>query len=285
MRYTILDFIRDFPNEDTCLEFLYEVQYENSLRCPKCRSIDKFYRISTRQAYSCKCGYQVYPRAGTIFHKSTTSLKNWFFAIFLMSSSKNGVSAKEIQRQVGVTYKCAWRMQRQIRKIMTQTDIELSGIVEVDEAYIGGRRKGSRGRGAAHKTPVVGMVERKGRVKAIVSPIVSTQSVGEIIDSGIHQKLSRIMTDDSPIYKRLSKRGYSHQSVNHSKYEYVKGEVHTNTIEGFWSQLKRSIRGTYVSVSPKYLPQYLDEFAFRYNHRKAWLPMFWVLLPLFASKE
>ena len=228
--------------------------------------------------YACAwCGYQLHPLAGTIFHKSPTNLKDWFFAIFLMSTSKNGVSAKELQRQLGVTYKCAWRMQRQIRKLMRFKGSKLSGIVEIDDTYIGGRRSGKRGRGAEGKTPVFGMVQRKGNLKAHVVDNLKVKTVKPLMQEHIEEK-SHIMTDEFLSYAKIRNYGLEHDVVKHGIKEYVRGNVHTNTIEGFWSQFKRSVKGTYHSVSPKHLQLYVDEFAWRYNHRASETPFFDLLL-------
>ncbi len=215
--------------------------------------------------------------AGTIFHKSPTPLRLWFFAIFLMTASKNGVAAKELQRQLGVTYKTAWRMAHEIRRLMTDRPGKLSGVVEGDETYIGGRRAGKRGRGAAGKTVVVGLVQRRGPVKARVVPRVTTREVFTHLYRNV-EKGSTVYTDELAVYNYAQGFGYEHQSVNHGTQEYVRGVVHTNTIEGFWSQLKRSLDGTHHAVSAHHLQNYVNEFAYRYNRRKAQEPMFLLLL-------
>ena len=194
-----------------------------------------------------------------------------------MSTSKNGVSAKEIQRQTGVTYKTAWRMQRQIRLLMKPGNDPLKGTVEIDDTYVGGMRPGKRGRGASGKTPILGMVERKGAVKASVVDDLKKRTVKPIILDGI-EKDSEVFTDEFLSYRDIKKYDFDHDVVKHHIKEYVRGNVHTNTIEGFWSQLKRSIHGTYHSVSPQHLQLYVDEFAWRYNHRKSPTSLFELLL-------
>jgi len=279
MKYTIKDFDHDFPNDDSCLDYVFDKQYGEDYECPnpKCGKTG-FYRVKDRKCYACSwCGYQIHPLANTIFHKSSTNLKTWFYALFLMSSSKNGVAAKEIQRQTGVTYKTAWRMQRQIRKLMKPGNDPLSGTVELDDTYIGGKRPGKRGRGASGKTPVIGMVERNGNVKANVMSNLKKQSVKPFISKNIEQK-STIYSDEFLSYNDLYKYNLNHDVIKHKVKEYVRGKVHTNTIEGFWSQLKRSIHGTYHSVSPQHLQLYVDEFAYRYNHRKSETPLFYLLM-------
>lgn len=268
MKYTIKNLKNDFPTDEACLDFIFKNRWPKGLTCPNCEKKD-FYHVKCRKSYACKCGYQVSPTEGTIFHKSSTPLTLWFHAIFLMSQSKNGVAAKELERQLGVTYKCAWRMAKQIRLLMSDDDGPLGGneIVELDETYVGGKAKGKRGRGAANKTPVFGAVERDGKIKTKVVLNVRKLTLMPLIKDMVTDS-SVIVTDESNSYNDVKKLGHLHQSINHSKGQYVDGDVHTNTIEGFWSQFKRSVNGTYHSVSRKHLQLYLDEFSFRYSHRK-----------------
>jgi len=210
------------------------------------------------------CGNQISPLADTIFHKSKTPLKGWFYAMYLFSVSKNGVSAKELERHLGVTYKTAWRIAKHVRMLMQQGDNQLTGIVEIDETYIGGKHP--RKLGYSKKETVFGMVERKGRVRASQVRSSGARVLLPAISQSIHTD-ANVYSDEYGAYKTLTKIGYSHTTVNHSKLEYVRDTVHTNTIEGFWGQLKRSLDGTYYMVSPKYLQSYVDEFVFRYNLR------------------
>lgn len=191
-----------------------------------------------------------------------------------MSQSKNGVAAKELERHLGVTYKCAWRIAKQIRLLMIEDSTPLIGkeIIEADETYIGGIRKGKRGRGAEGKTPMFGVVERKGSVKAKVIPNVKQVTLMPLVESMVSPN-SVITTDESNSYNKVKSLGHLHETVRHGRGEYVRGDVHTNTIEGFWSQFKRSVHGTFHAVSPKYLQTYLNEFSFRYNHRTSVLPL------------
>lgn len=269
MKYTIKNLKNDFPNDDACLDFIFKNRWPKGLTCPNCEKKD-FYHVKGRKSYACKCGYQVSPTEGTIFHKSSTPLTLWFHAIFLMSQAKNGVAAKELERQLGVTYKCAWRMARQIRLLMSDDDGPLGDneIVELDETYVGGKAKGKRGRGAAKKTPVFGAVERNGKLKTKVVLNVRKLTLMPLIKDMVADN-SVIVTDESNSYNDVKKVGHLHESINHSKGQYVDRDVHTNTIEGFWSQFKRSVHGTYHSVSRKHLQLYLDEFSFRYSHRKS----------------
>lgn len=278
MRYTLKDFKTEYPDDKACLLSVLENRYGKT--CPRCGVIGvKFYPIRGRKGFVCsECDKHIYPLADTIFRKSETSLWNWYYAIFQFSVSKNGVSAKELERTLGVTYKTAWRMCKQIRLLMEQDNDKLDGDVEVDETYIGGRRK------LAHKfdnkSIVFGQVERNGRAKIVHVKSAGVRVLIPEIQSGVALTAS-IYSDEWRSYKRLPKLGYTHTTVNHSALEYVRGSAHTNTIEGFWSQLKRSIDGTYHAVSPKYLQSYLNEFTFRYNLRG--VPICPVLLELAAK--
>ncbi len=264
MRYTFKDFKEEYPDDDACLKAVLENRYGTT--CPKCGVVDtKFYKITGRKAYAClNCRKHIYPLADTIFRKSETSLWNWFYAIYQFSVSKNGVSAKELERSLGVTYKTAWRMCKQIRLLMEQENEKLSDIVEIDETYIGGRKRG--GKSVQDKQPVFGIVERSGRVKAEHVKSTGARVLIPIIEAHVEPS-SLINSDEYGAYRTLTRRGYNHTTVNHSTLEYVRGTSYTNTIEGFWSQLKRSLDGTYHAVSPKYLQSYVNQFCFYYNYR------------------
>jgi transposase len=279
LRYTFQQFDQDFPTDDACLEQIKEQRWpQGKTECVKCLKSRKHYRVHGRTAYACEtCGNHIYPLAGTIFEKTSTPLRIWFHAMYLMGSTRCGISAKQIQRETGVTYKTAWRMFHQIRKLMGDIEVILggqnSGGVEVDEAYFGGRRKSESGRmlrgNQGRFTKVLAAVERKGQIVAQVTPTLSMSAANDIVREFVLPK-STIFTDDASVfeaYERLKGYGYEHKRVNHSQKIYVAGDVHTNTIEGFWSLVKRGIGGVYHSVSAKYLQGYLDEYAFRYNRR------------------
>lgn len=264
MRYTHKDFKKEYPSDDACLEAVFQDRFGHVKFCPSCGAETKFYRVKKRQCYACQwCSYQLFPLAETIFRKTTTPLTDWFFAIYLISVAKNGISASELSRHLGVTYKTAWRMHKQIRKLMQQGPERLTGTVEADETYIGGRRK--RAYIYSNKTAVVGIVEKGGSAKTFVTKSANATNTIPFLKANIEQG-STIHTDESKIYTRV-KRDFDHEFVNHSKYQYVKAGVHTNTIEGFWSLLKNSIRGTHHAVSPKYLQSYVNLFVFQYNFR------------------
>jgi transposase-like protein len=280
-KYTIQDFNVEFPSDDSCLRFVLESRWpDGRTMCDKCGVERKHYRVTGRTAFACDhCGNHIYPLAGTIFEKSTTSLKTWFYAMYLMSSTRCGVSAKQIQRETGVTYKTAWRMFKQIRTLMSE-EISLEGeAVEMDETYVGGRIRGrSNGgrtvRGPKAKAVVVGVAERKGRVIAMVATDATAKTLQGIAKEYILPD-SIVYTDEWSGYRGFDKiNGYQHRRINHTAGIYVMGEIHTNTIEGFWSLVKRGIGGVYHSVSKKYLQTYLNEYSFRYNHRNSGQPMF-----------
>lgn len=275
--FTIKQFNDQYPTDDACLDAIFKNRYGALRRCPACTKRTTFYRVKSRKCYACQsCGYQLHPLADTIFHKSETPLKSWFYAIFLFANSKNGVAAKELERQLGVTYKTAWRMAKQIRTLFKSPARKLSKTVEIDDTYIGGIRPGKRGRGAAGKSIVLGAVQREGRIAASVVGNLSADTVRPFIEKHI-QPGTALMTDEFKTYRK-TRRGYTHRTVNHSSGTYVRGKVHTNTIEGFWSQLKRSLNGTYHAVSPKYLQHYVDKFAYRYSKRHAPTSIFFPML-------
>lgn len=285
-RYTVMDFMRDFPDDATCLEYLWRRGLSRDgahAHCPKCGRERKFHRVAARPSYSCDtCGHHLHPTAGTIFHKSSTSLQLWFHAVFLMSQTRCGISAKQLERDLGVTYKTAWRMFTKIRnELMAQDDEPLGGKVEADETYVGGKRKGQTGRparGDKQKTPVFGMVERGGRVVALAVEDVRTTTLIPHMVKRIETS-AIVYTDELHSYKTLPRNGFvDHQTIRHSSGVYVSGDIYTNTIEGFWSLVKRGIGGTHHMVSAKWLQGYLNEYVWRYNHRHDEVPMFLTLL-------
>lgn len=276
LRYTLDQFKAEYPTDDACLEAIKNSRYPGGVTyCSDCGQERKLYRVAGRTAYACEAGHQFYPLAGTIFEKSTTALHIWFYAMYQMGSTRCGISAKQIQRETGVTYKTAWRMFKQIRSLLSEPDMQLEGsTIEIDETYVGGKRKnrhssrGMRGRDNDEKTPVLGMVERGGRVIAKVTPNVKAETVYPIIEEKVLPK-SIVFTDEYAIYDRLATpaNGYLHRRIKHAEKVYVMGDVHTQTIEGFWSLVKRGIGGVYHNVGRNYLQTYLDEYAFRYNRR------------------
>jgi len=280
-KYTIKDFNKQFSTDDSCLEFLFKARYPQGVECPNCQKVTNHYHRTGAKDYVCQsCGHAVSPTANTIFHKSATPLRLWFYAMFLMASTRCGISAKQLERELGVTYKTAWRMFKQIRSLMDEKNNPFTGHTEVDETYIGGKHSGKRGRGAEGKTPVVGLANRdESQIKATVTKDVKSRTILPIIWSNVPRSTENtIHTDELASYNLVKKLGYVHRRVFHGKGEYAKGISHVNTVEGFWSLVKRGINGVYHAVSPKYLQSYLNEYSFRYNHRKSQTPMFHLLL-------
>ena len=289
-RYPLKAFQKQFPDDAACLEWLKNRLYPDGIFCKNCEEITKHYRVVSRPSYCCEhCGNHVHPTADTIFHKSPTPLTTWFYAMYLMSATRCGISAKQIERETGVTYKTAWRMFKQIRSMLDdEKAAPLGGKsgpgVEMDEMYFGGRRKGMVGRPLGgdfkdKKTTVVGMVERKGRVRAVVAADVKGSTLLGLVKEHILPK-STVFTDDFCSYDAMDRHinEYNHRRINHSEKIYVMGDVHTNTIEGFWSLVKTGIRGVYHSVGRHYLQSYLNEYSFRYNRRDVPKPMFKLIL-------
>ncbi len=284
----IRDFQKRFPTEDSCLEHLMRTRFGERLKCFKCFKDATYYRVKKRRSFECEhCGHQVYPTAGTPFESTRTPLRDWFYVMFLFCASRNGVAAKEVQRQLGVTYKTAWRMCRLIRAYMgyVDGDFPIGGpgkIVEADETFIGGVDRGAGGP-VGDKSIVLGMVERGGDVVARHIVDRSARSVVPHINRFVKAG-SRVHTDDWTGYNSLIERhGYDHETVNHSAKEWVRDDVHTNSIEGFWANVKRGIKGTYVWDSKKYLQTYLREFEYRHNLRQQPGLMFDLLLAAFPK--
>jgi transposase-like protein len=280
----LADFMRLFPTNDACLDYLRDKFYPAGSACPECGKATKFHRITGRSAYACQyCRHQVYPTAGTIFHKSSTNLTLWFWAIFLMSSTRCGISAKQLEREVGVSYKTALRMFRQIREMLDQDETPLSGSVEADEMYVGGKAKAypkrTRTEHLARKVPVFGAVERGGRVVAKVMDNAQLASVrGNLFRYVV--PTSTLYTDESSNYTGLDMwlTHKDHHRIAHFTKVYVDGDVHTQTIDGFFAGTKNAIRGVHHGVSRKHLQGYLNEHTFRYNNRDSETPLFWLIL-------
>jgi transposase-like protein len=278
LKYTLKAFLRDFPDEATCLEWLKQERWPSGIYCEFCKKVTNHYAMTSRKSYTCEwCGNHVHPTAGTIYHKSSTPLTVWFYVAYLMAQTRGGISAKQIERETGVTYKTAWRMCKQIRLALGENNSPFGGDVEMDESFFGGRRHGGRGRAAEGKTIVFGMVERGGLVEARVVDGFGRKDILPIVDASV-ARTAHIYTDEVHTYKALPAMGYAHDTVPHREKVYVMGNTHTNTIEGFWSNVKNGIRGVYHGVSSKYLQSYLNEYSFRYNHRKDITPMFLTFL-------
>ena len=283
---TVQDFFHMFPDDNACLNHLFQVRFGREYGCPKCGVIGRWTKLAKLPAFSCICGHHVHPMAGTFFQDSRTPLQKWFYAIYLFTTTRHGVAAKELQRQLSVTYKTAWRMAHEIRKHMGKIDGDrpLSGEVEIDETYVGGRAKGTgaglKVTGKDAKTVVFGMLQRDGDVITKVVPNAQLKTLYPIIAANVTRGTT-VNTDEARQYMSLAHLGYTHKKVNHKQGEYVNGSAHTNSLENLWSQLKRSIRGTHIHVSKKHLAKYLAEFEFRFNLRNSPHLMFDRLLARF----
>lgn len=253
-KYTKKMFDAQFPDDDACLEYIKNARWPSGINCEKCQRLTPHYRIRSKRVYGCEfCGTQVSPTADTIFHKSRTPLRDWFYAMFLMASTRTGISAKQLERELGVTYKTAWRMFTQIRKLMESEDeLFVGGSVEVDETYIGGKRQGRRGLGAAGKTIAMGMIQREsGYARVQVVPNVQSKTLLPIIQHHILPAPGAVIyTDELRSYSRLTSMGFTHETVQHSAKQYVNGAAHTNTVEGLWSIIKNGILDVHRHVSP-----------------------------------
>jgi transposase len=300
-QFSLMEFMKKYPDDEACLQVLWRNRYSpdgEHAYCPECELERCFKRYETaqqRQSWACTgCGHHLHPTAGTIFHKSSTSLHLWFYAMYLMTSTRGGISAKQIERELGVTYKTAWRMCHLIRtELMEQDTTPMAGPVEVDETFVGGKvrkpyrwnageqskehRSAAKRNSLANKTTVQGVVQRGGRVVAVT---VANQKRVSLLPNVQKFVLPRetVYTDELHSYRVLPKHGYAHSRVNHREGIYVSGDVHTNTIEGFWSLVKSGIRGTYHAVSSKHLQGYLNEYAWRYSHRHDGESMFETLV-------
>ncbi len=286
-KFTITQFRAAYPNEDACLDKIFQLRY-NNLVCPKCESDKKFTRVKNRRSYQCpSCAHQIYPTQGTVFEKTTTPLTHWFYAIFLQTTTRNGVAAKELERQLDVCYKTALRMSHQIKKLMANRDDEpFTGVIQCDESFIGGLNKNrhagkkvenSQGRSCKDKTPVFGIMKTGGKVSAHVVDDTKGTTLKPLIDAKVDKDNSIVVTDEWLGYSKL-KEEYAHVVINHLSGEYVRGAFHTNSIEGFWSQLKRTIKGTHIHVSRRHLQKYVDEVAFRYMNKEKQDTMFETIL-------
>ena len=275
---SLTEFIQRFPNDDVCLEVVFRTRFGAMERCKKCGMTPPlYYRVSARRCYECgKCGYHLYPCSGTIMHGSTTPLTVWFQALYLFSISRNGVSTHELERALGVDYRTAWRIGHKIRGAMAKAveRQQFSGQVEVDETLLGGAsRGGKRGWGAENKVCIVGIVQRGGGVKT--TPVVARnrEEIMRLIRQYV-QKGSTVNTDEFRAYNTLPDEGYQHKSVKHCRYEWTRGTASTNSMESYWSNLKKFISGTHTRVTPTYLASYLAEFDFRHSHRNTGTNMF-----------
>jgi transposase len=270
---TLRQFQARFPTEESCLDHLMRTRYGARHDCGGCGREAGFYRVKARRSYACEhCGFQVYPTAGTPFERTRTPLRDWFFVMFQFCASRNGVAAKAVERQLGVTYKTAWRMCHAIREYMGAVDDNgpVGGFtkqVEIDETFIGGYEAGATG--GQGKALVFGIMERGGNISTQVVPNRTRATLLPIVSATV-KRHSTIHTDEHSAYQTLGAHGFYHRTSNHNRGEYVSASGSTvNGIEGYWSMLKRGINGTHIHVSPRHLPKYLAEFEYRWNMRSA----------------
>lgn len=286
-RFTIKEFRETYPNEDACLDKIFTLRFTN-LVCPKCESDKKFTRVKDRRSYQCpNCGYQVYPCKDTIFEKSTTPLTYWFYAIYLQTTTRNGVAAKELERQLSICYKTALRMAHQIKILMADKKIDkLSGVVQIDESYFGMRMLNKHRKERAemkekgetakeNKTAVMGFINDEKKIKFEV--MSDTKTFKDRVKENV-SKDAIVVTDSHLGYSGLNLHHVKHEVVNHLENEFVRNGYHTNTIENAWSNLKRTIKGTHIHVSAKHLNKYCDEVAFRLMNRDKQDEMFETIL-------
>jgi transposase-like protein len=266
--------VEKYGSEDKCHAYLEELRWPDGVECPRCES-KKISRIAKRRQFDCDgCRYQFSVRVGTLFHDSKLPLWKWFLAAYMMGESKKSISANQLHRMLGVSYKTAWYLCHRIRAAMKDEGAELlSGIVEADETYIGGKQGGfaNRRESARHrrdnKTIVLGAVQRGGEVRLRIAPDVKHDTIHEFINDVVSDDAEAIYTDSLRSYRGLGDENTRHEWVDHSKDEWVHGQVHTNTVESVWSLFDRSVIGAYHKLSVKHLPAYLDEAAFRWNNR------------------
>jgi transposase-like protein len=281
---TLTGLMTRFATEDACKQYLQDKRWPEGVRCPRCHS-EKVYALKARPFHwVCKqatCGgrngYRFSVITKTVFENTNYPLRTWFQVIYLMTQSKKGISALQIHRQVGSgDYRTAWYLCHRIRAAMKDQDIaKLLGVVEVDETYLGGSDKNRhwnkkqhvKGASALSKTAVVGAIARKGNVVCQMIESADRHTLSQFVRQTVSDKVSLVATDDSHAYRRLH-RQFPHEAVKHMHGEYVRGNVHTNNLESFWSLLKRGVMGTYHKLSKDYLPLYLNEFSFRHNHRQ-----------------
>jgi len=269
---SLVSLVTYFDSEEKCRQTLAEQRWGEPPVCPHCGS----HRVSARKdgRYLCNhCRKTFSVISGTVFESTKMPLRKWFLAMYLIAAHKKGISSVQLSSDLGITQKTAWHILHKVRHLMGQDDGKLFGEVEMDEMYYGGKEsnkheskkvKGTQGRSTKTKTPVFGMVQRKGNLKAVAVPGTKSETLLGIVKEYV-TKGCKVYTDELSAYKRLTDEGYGHDFVRHHEKEYVSGSVFTNTIEGFWSQMSRMLYGTHHAVSRKHLQRYVDEEVFRWN--------------------
>src|SRR5579872_4306347 len=280
----LLDIYKELNTEAKCLTFLEHMRWPDGVKCLSCESLritritakgklnkKTGHRSPDRELYQCnECRFQFTATTGTVYHDTHLPLSKWFLAIALITESKKGMSANQLARSLGVQYRTAWYLAHRIRKAMIDANPpKLSGIVEIDETYIGGKQRGHRSK-LKNKDVVIGVRERGGPIRFVQTPDNKADTVYQVIADHVAKDAKAIMTDESTIYnfKETQFRNVRHERIRHKDKIYVRGDVHTNTVESAFSLFKRGLTGAFHKVSLKHLQRYLNEFSYRFNNRK-----------------
>jgi transposase-like protein len=264
----LVSVIEQYGTEDKCREYLESLRWPNGIACPRCES-RKISRITKRHQFDCdSCRYQFSVLVGSVFSDTHLPLYKWLLATYIICESKKGVSANQLKRMIGVSYKTSWYLTHRIRAAMKEANpIPLTGVIEADETFIGGKKKGVGRGNLRSKTVVLGAMAREGDVRFTVAKRRNRKTLHTFINTVVADDAEAIYTDDWEGYVGVADGNTRHETVNHSADEWVRADVHTQSIEGVWSLFKRSIVGSYHQLSTKHLPAYLDEMSFRFNNR------------------
>jgi transposase-like protein len=264
--------MEQFHSDEKCRKALEKMRWPDGVECPRCHG-KKHSPVGERDVYDCRsCGYQFSVTSGTIFHDTHLPLQKWFMAIYLIVESKKGISANQVKRVLGVSYKTAWYLCHRIRAAMTEQNApKLGGTVEVDETFVGGKNTGGGlgiGNYIVNKSLVVGVIQRGGKVRLQKIKTRDRKSLHKFIKEHCAPETELIITDSWQAYRGVADQDTRHEVVDHMAKEWVRGDIHTNGIENVWSLLKRSVVGTYHKISAKHIDAYLDELEWRFNNRQ-----------------